>query len=77
MTSDPSLAEKMDRLAARLGVQPHTPAQGPTWLVKFGPNAYDVLQLISALLDRLEDLEATDKRIGSEADERIAGEKGG
>jgi hypothetical protein len=51
------LGEKLDRLAARLGVTPHVDEQGPTWLVKFGKNSYDVFFLIGALLDRLEDAE--------------------
>lgn len=52
-----AIGEKFDRLARRLGVEPHDDPTDPTWLVHFGVRAYDVFLLVGVLLDRIEDAE--------------------
>jgi hypothetical protein len=49
------MAIRLDQLAERLGVVPWNVEQGPSWLIRFGTNTYDVFDLINAALDKLDE----------------------
>ena len=49
------MAVRLDQLAERLGVVPWTEDRGPSWLIRFGTNTYDVFDMINAVLDKLEE----------------------
>jgi hypothetical protein len=55
-----AVGRKLDAFAERLGVKPRRPNQSSTWAIRFGRNgnSYDVLELASNLLDRVEALDA-------------------